>query len=819
MTVESLENIIKRERTDLAAILAELGVNSSSPERAAATIPFCAGDVTAGCENELQTAVMGSRQEVDLPRYIQESNYYLNIVKRHRKGELPKKSIDDLEEWLSDNRENLWENSWVRVPRHRLSVLAKNMWLEDVKADKVRSGSPPRSDADKFHCTDGEKEQLRVPVSYLLKLALVDCLGQKDNLPPEIRKTGLAYADHYISDNTSPETHSFHIVPIALGSGNGKALAQEACRRFLLTQLLASYAEKNLGLAESGQKLFIYFSPNPPVRQKRLSKLVSDAFYRELFMNPCLAGWTRGEEKHRYMHMCHQVLSRAQFNALGRLKEAGIITNDLVVLPSASNISLANNGTHISLASRKLDGALKGYGKHFSVRHEKMLGDLVIKIVEHFLPLLVGQYSAAPFRLGFEDFHPENLLSFLPYELDYTHLRMIWRRWRKKAKLKIRPLGLRLTPFGPGWLDRPLGRLAGLKGDYIPDYRLIDYLCVVMSTKQSPGLDGSSGNHQRLKRDLADLGVFDSRMPLYMLYRQREYALHGFSGFEGRIYSLFPGLMDDMARATDMQCLLTALAYKLIAEVKVSHAHIPDDPEIENERRQIFFGSAIGLPTFFIKRDSPNLFLRDLVAGTEGVRNSRRYPDYLRVRHHQYRSAAAAFICREGRELIEQMGMEETFQDLLARLERPDHRSALGKLSRQILSHAGAKNPFEVGAHKFNSIAEDYFRNQLRERHIKEAWQILEKDLAKPMFRQALVETGLAGFLGQEFSIDRAEDFFQAARAKWAAGLLEEGEISALINLVLLAISCSARQEESSSNGRTEGEEYNATGSPIYRTA
>lgn len=186
------------------------------------------------------------------------------------------------------------------------------------------------------------------------------------------------------------------------------------------------------------------------MRQKQLSQCISDAFYRELFMNPCLSGWNQGEDKQRYMHLCHQVLSRAQFNGLHRLKEAGIILNNLVTLPSASNISLANNGTHVSLGSQRLSRAVAQGA--LQPAHEKYLGDLVTKCVEHFLPLFVGTYSAAPYRLAFADFHPEKVLSFLPFELDYTHLRMIWRRWRKKAHLKVRPLGLRLTPFGPpGW--------------------------------------------------------------------------------------------------------------------------------------------------------------------------------------------------------------------------------------------------------------------------------------------------------------------------------------------------------------------------------
>jgi len=121
-------------------------------------------------------------------------------------------------------------------------------------------------------------------------------------------------------------------------------------------------------------------SPHPPTRQKVLSHCVSDAFYRELFMNPCLSGWDQGEEKYQYMHLCHRVLSRSQFNAVLKLREAGIITSNLVALPNLSNISLANNGIHVSLGSNKLSRLLQDPSSGFSVRDEKYIGDLVVKL-------------------------------------------------------------------------------------------------------------------------------------------------------------------------------------------------------------------------------------------------------------------------------------------------------------------------------------------------------------------------------------------------------------------------------------------------------
>ena len=81
-----------------------------------------------------------------------------------------------------------------------------------------------------------------------------------------------------------------------------------------------------------------------------------------------------------------------------------------------------------------------------------------------------------------------------------------------------------------------------LRGDYVPDFRLIDYLVALMSTEQSPALDGALDNGERLKNDLDELGVFDRRMSLYLPFKLRQRGVIGFSGFEARHYSLFESL-------------------------------------------------------------------------------------------------------------------------------------------------------------------------------------------------------------------------------------------------------------------------------------
>lgn len=718
-------------------------------------IPFSRHDTTAGAENELQAVVIGSRDACDLPLSIEDSRYYRNLVRRMRAGELPRTALDELTRYLAQENGRVWENSWVRFARRRLSPYSERMFVQDLQAHKRDAGGALRTDADRFIIRDGGEERLRVPVSYLLKVALAEALGSDPYTHPLIIATGEMVMNRLLNDNTSPEIASFQ--PVRLnGQGHaGSQLARETAKRFLLIQALTAYAETRLGLGASGQRVLVYSAPHPPVRQKHLNSIISDAFYRELFINPCLSGWDAGEEKSDYMHLCHQVLSRSQINAVLKLKEPGIVTNDLVTLPSLSNISLANNGTHISLGSLKLGELLADLKSDFLPEDEKYLGDLTIKIVEHFLPLFVGTYSAAPYRLGFSDFHPERALGFLPHELDYTHLRMFWRRWRGKADLSV--FGSPVTPFGPRRLDAAISRLFALRGDYIPDFRLIDYLMSLLSTDESPALDGLHGNGERLKADLESMGVFDRRMSLYLLYKLREQGRMGFSGFEGRHYSLFPSILDDMGPACGLQALITALAYRCAATGGITHAHIPDTPTIESERRQIFFGAAVDLPTFFVRKDSRNQFLMRILARTERTRSSSRYSGYLRVHHQEYRRALVGLIRKEGADLIESMGLSDVMRDLEHRICHPEMHGAAAAVTHGILQAKNALDPLQVDADEFNREAERYYRTTVRRRHMQEGLDVLESELREterdermlPTLKAALGHVDVQAFLAR----------------------------------------------------------------------
>lgn len=706
----------------MAEALARLG---------AGELPFGAGDTTAGGETELQAAVIGARERVDLPRTIEESAFFVEVERRAAAGEASSRVRERIEAHLASNTAAVWENSWVRFPAAALGKAARARFERDLRTDRRDPASPLRGDAARFRAEQAGEVLLRVPIPYLLRLALADAA---DGAPPALAATAERLHDCFLSDNTSPETISFHVVSLAAVRGNGSELARETSFRFFFTQLLADYASLAFGLAERGERPVLYDSPLPPVFQRRLNRLISDSFYRELYVSPCLAGWDRGEEKREYMALCHQVLSRSRLGALGKLRDAGLLQSDLVVLPHTSNTSLANNGTHISLGSRRLGRLLADPASGFGPAHEKRLGDLVTKIVEHFLPLFVGTYSAAPRRIDFEDFLPEETLGFLPHELVPTHLRMIWRRWAKKAK--NRALGRTLTATGVKALDRPLARFLRLRGDFVPDFRLLDYPVAWLSTPRAPALDGRLGNGERLRRELDDLGVLDSRMALYLPFRPREFHRSGFAGFEARLFSLFPR-GEDLARAVDLQHLLTAAAYRWIASGRITDADIPDTPFIESERRQVMFAAAIGLPTFYVRADTANRFLAGLLTGVPRSRPSRRYPGFVRVKVEEYRRALADRLRSEAQDEAHELGLTESLFDLGARLLEPERR-ADRRLTAGILERVGERDPLALPADDFNRAAEAHYREDLQRERMAEGFAVLCERL--PQAGERLVE-------------------------------------------------------------------------------
>ena len=681
--------------------------------------PFTAADITAGTENELATSVTGPAESADLARAVRHSPHAAALSGTARAA---------LDTWFEANTDSVWEHSGLRIARHNLHPRTRAQVARDLAGRADRAEFEPDTDT------------LRLPASYVLRLALVDATAGLD-LPATLEPTLERVLDGFVNDNTAPEVLSTHIVGGHGPGGVGAAVAGENAQRFLLIQLLAAYANRYFGLEDSGQRLSVYGAPNPPQRLRQLSRLLPADFYRELFMNPCLAGFGDGAAKREYMRLCHATLSRSRQHAHARLIGAGIASSR-VVERLVCDTSLLNSGVHLSLGSRHLGEACATADGRLA---EKYLGDLVIKLVEHFLPLFVGLYSAAPARLASSDLRAERALGFLPNELSAPFVRLSWQSWRRKA-----------------------GLLAALKGDFVPDARLLDYYAALPSLAGHAALDGRLGNGERLKAALAAHGLYSPDMAVYAPYRLRERARMGFSGFEGRHHSLFASFNDDLAPAATLQALITALAYCYVASGEMTHAHVPDDPDTESERRQLLFAAAAGLPVAYVRRATRNRFLLKVLAQTQRTRTSRRHPQYFKVWIDDYRQALARVLAADGASLLDAEAASG-LADLRARLARPLERSVVGVLTRAVLGELGARNVMDTDAAAFNAAAERHYRDTLRRRQLSEGIEAFTRQIgATGRQAQRAADPALADALRQ-LAGERGVERFAALTARAVA--------------------------------------------------
>ena len=476
---------------------------------------------------------------------------------------------------------------------------------------------------------------------------------------------------------------------------------------------------------------------------------------------------------------------------VNKLKDAGIITSNLVVLPNISDVSLANNGTHVSFGSTKITTLLKENAPDFTPADEKYLGDLVIKICEHFLPLFVGTYSATPYRLDFENFHPEKILGFLPHELDFTHLRMIWKQWKKKSGLKI--LSRPVTPFGPELLDRNIRRIFSLKGDIVPDFRLIDYFAAVMSTHENSLLDGNEGNEVRLSQDLQEMGIFDTRLSLYMLLRLRKVSIHGFSGMEARYFSTFESLFDDLGEAIQLQRIILTLAWKMILEERVTHDDIPDIPEVESERRQIFFGSAIDIKTVFIHEKSPNHFLSTLLSTLQRrkkLNKSIKYPGYLKLHIQEYLVGLVDFLEDEAAESLHAPDLSRMIRNLRRRIQSPKENRVANRMVSQIMKKSDVDSPLSIRAERFNAQCESYLREDLRKKHMTEGLKVLTEALERldlwATYRDPACHTVLKSILDDTGM--SASAYLSSIKSSILSETADEKTLEKMIQLIVLTV-------------------------------
>jgi hypothetical protein len=183
-------------RTLLGECIERLGSSADCPE----TLPFSLNDTTAGSETELQAAVIGRPDCVDLPVSIRTSNYFQNVARRVAAGDTSPRSVSKLIGYLKGDSDDVWENSWVRFPIRALAPLARFVLDQDLQSDRTNPSSPRRSDIQTFRFNKDGEEFIRIPISYLLKLALADAIDRVPYAPHLARCAGTQAMSHFLND-------------------------------------------------------------------------------------------------------------------------------------------------------------------------------------------------------------------------------------------------------------------------------------------------------------------------------------------------------------------------------------------------------------------------------------------------------------------------------------------------------------------------------------------------------------------------------------------------------------------------------------------
>lgn len=98
--------------------------------------PFTDADTSVGMEHELQVAVEGSQENVDLPIIIRNSQFYRNTIKRASRGDLSPKVLEEINSFLQKNTENIWENSWIYFSEAHLVRRTREVLAHDFLSDK-----------------------------------------------------------------------------------------------------------------------------------------------------------------------------------------------------------------------------------------------------------------------------------------------------------------------------------------------------------------------------------------------------------------------------------------------------------------------------------------------------------------------------------------------------------------------------------------------------------------------------------------------------------------------------------------------------------
>lgn len=266
-----------------------------------------------------------------------------------------------------------------------------------------------------------------------------------------------------------------------------------------------------------------------------------------------------------------------------------------------------------------------------------------------------------------------------------------------------------------------------------------------------------------------------------------------------------------MAHAVTLQQLISALSFKYMAQDNFIHRHIPDTPQIESERRQIFFARALDLPTFYVRRNTRNRLLLKIMRHAHNMRNSRRYPGYIRIYVKDYCIALLEMIQNDAQDLIEELDCAPMLEDLWQRIEFPEEHAVSGRLTQSIVSRCGRTKGMDIPAHEFNAAAEEYYRTDLRRTHMQEGIELLTPDI-RTLYAETQ-ESELKHWLAQITQGREPGQCFEHYGKKLGAQRLERQSLLNMINMVLSSIYTDGRVHN---EGEQKGAQHVGSAS-VYR--
>ena len=192
------------------------------------------------------------------------------------------------------------------------------------------------------------------------------------------------------------------------------------------------------------------------------------------------------------------------------------------------------------------------------------------------------------------------------------------------------------------------------------------------------------------------------------------------------------------------------------------------------------------LPTFYVARKSPNQLMTRILQMARNTRSSHRYSGYVRITSPEYRRALLRLLREDAADLIDLMQMKPVMEELERRIDDPGRHAVDRRLTRTILQGCGAKNPLKVKGREFNQYAETYYRQDLRRKHIKEAFTYFRQAVGKmdswSAWRSGQYNRDLLSILGGR----NLEDYLAAAERAVVNENLSPGACEKLIGLLLL---------------------------------